>query len=189
MIVAILVLGLFIVAFLIGAFNSLIDLIRSSKFIDVSAEKVDHVSQYSKEWGKYYPELYEKRLKFEGFLDKAEDKINTVSDKYLPPVEMRKRGKDIYIQKREPIDLSSDDNTGESVYIYEYKVGGKSYYFEQFSDPSVLTNNEKDKRITIKYDPKKPSHAIIAKHSFRNLIICLIMLAIFVFIALAVIKY
>ena len=73
MIVAILVLGLFIVAFLIGAFNSLIDLIRSSKFIDVSAEKVDHVSQYSKEWGKYYPELYEKRLKFEGFLDKAEE--------------------------------------------------------------------------------------------------------------------
>ncbi len=190
-IVGLITLGFFILVVAVGIIKSLKDILRTSSFIKTKAKIIDKVKQYTEEWGKYYPDMWDKSQKVYSTLDKVEEKMAKVEElRSKVPFSISKNGISVHLGDNSSNEKEIDDNSeaGEAQYVFicEYEVDGKTYYYEKFCEARDSLKRNLNKEIDIKYDSKKPSYALVPKQSLRTLFMCLFFEIFFIVLFIAV---
>jgi hypothetical protein len=182
------VIGIFIFFISMGLFKSLFELIRRRSFVKTKAKIIDKVEQYSEEWGKYYPEMYEKKEKVYGKINKIEEKMAQVeSVRSKIPISMNKDGITVHMGKEEERVVESyEEENEEPVFICEYEVDGKKYYYDDPCGNRRSLKSHLGEEVDVLYDAKKPSYVLAPKQSIRTLLICLVMDILFIVILAAI---
>lgn len=159
LIVLIIVVGIFQIIILYGIISSLIALIKSLKYKNAKAVIIDNVILGSKDWGKYFPEEYEKIVNIGSKVKSFSNKLDNL-DRIRNSIPSISIGKNSIFIKKTTMDRKDGDDNDTYTMVAEFRVNNKKYYYyERFINESSSSNPFKNmigKEIEIKYNPSNP---------------------------------
>ncbi len=187
-IILIIVIVVFQLIILYGIISSVIDLFKSIRYKSIKALVIDSVILGSKEWGKYFPEEYDKTTNIGSKIENFSNKLNEV-DKIInriPFIHISKNS--VSINKRQITDNKIEKADDTYTMIAEYTVDNKIYYYcESFINESRSNNPFKSmigKEIEIKYNPNNPKKSVRKNSNIKGIILLVVMELIFGLISL-----
>jgi len=173
------VIVLFMLLIGIAMVKAIIDAIKSNKYVLVDATIIDKVEEYTKEWGKYFPEQYEKANKAQEVCEKIDEISNRITElRESIPIKINKKGLSINIKgKKHNLTSNLDDTKTEPSYVFvcEYEVNGKKYYYGSPCKDNASLKQHLNKKIAIKYNPNNPELVVVPKSWIKTTLICFAM--------------
>lgn len=190
LIVLIIVVGIFQIIILYGIISSLIALIKSLKYKNAKAVIIDNVILGSKDWGKYFPEEYEKIVNIGSKVKSFSNKLDNL-DRIRNSIPLISIGKNSIFIKKTTMDRKDGDDNDTYTMVAEFRVNNKNYYYyERFINESSSSNPFKNmigKEIEIKYNPSNPKKNIRKESNFKGTLLFIVMEITFILIFLLII--